>query len=68
MNELKIKNMKKLNLFFLVLTILLFFVGFIDPILAQTDSSYIDPDKFELGPFAIPIIITNIALLAIGIA
>jgi len=60
--------MKQLNLFFLVLTILLFFVGFIDPIKAQTDSSDIGPDKFELGAFAIPIIITNLVLLAIGIA
>lgn len=60
--------MKQLNLFFLVLTILLFFVGFIDPILAQTDSTDTGPDKFELGAFAIPIIITNLALLAIGIA
>ncbi len=60
--------MKQLNLFFLVLTILLFFVGFIEPILAQTDSTDIGPDKFKLGPFAIPIIITNVALLAIGIA
>ena len=60
--------MKQLNLFFLVLTILLFFVGFIIPIEAQTDSSDVGPDKFLLGTFAIPIIITNILLLAIGIA
>lgn len=60
--------MKQLNLFFLVLTILLFFVGFIDPIKAQTDSPDSSPEKFEPGLFAIPIIITNLALLAIGIA
>jgi len=60
--------MKQLNLFFLLVTIFLFFVGFIEPIKAQTDSSDSSLDKFELGPFAIPIIITNVALLAIGIA
>ncbi len=60
--------MKQLNLFFLVLTILLFFVGFIDPIKAQTDSPDSSLEKFEPGLFAIPIIITNLALLAIGIA
>ena len=60
--------MKQLNLFFLVLAIFLFFVGFIEPIKAQTASSDTGPDKFLLGPFAIPIIVTNVALLAIGIA
>jgi len=60
--------MKQLNLFFLVLAILLFFVGFIEPILAQTDSPDSSPNKFELGRFAIPIITINLALLAIGIA
>jgi len=60
--------MRQLNLFFLVLAILVFFVGFIEPIKAQTDSSDVGPDKFLLGPFAILIIISNIALLAIGIA
>ncbi len=60
--------MKQLNLFFLVLAIFLFFVGFIEPIEAQTDSTDSGLDKFELGAFAIPIIITNVALLAIGIA